>query len=54
MSEDHLSGIRIPRKKHPRPGRGRGKPWKGPTETEKRAALRLGFPPLKPVKPGKR
>jgi hypothetical protein len=33
---------------------GRGRQWgrrRAPTETEKRAARRLMFPPIKPIKP---
>jgi hypothetical protein len=32
----------------------RGKSWRTASKTEKRAALRLGFPPLNPPNPGAR
>lgn len=57
MNDDLLAGrvrLHIHRQKHPRRGRGRGKPWAGPSETERRAALLLGHPPIKPGRPAKR
>ena len=47
---DDLWAERLPKKSRRR-GKGRGKPWRGPSEAEKRAAALLAHPPLKPPKP---